>query len=107
MLLPYRAITGSGALLAALGLGRGVVASELPYFQEILANEPDAGVTVSDWNADAWADAIARYLDRPAAARTGAAQRLAARYAWDRGVDPMVSALGVGDRTETAGLLRA
>lgn len=108
MLLPYDAITGSGALLAALGFGRGVVASELPYFEEILAPEPDAGVTVPDWNADAWANAIVRYLDRPAAVRTHAALRLAARYAWDRCVEPMVSALGVRDRAEkAAGVLLA
>ena len=105
MLLPYNTITGSGALLAALGLGRGVVASDLPYFQEILAPEPDAGVTVPDRSADAWANAIVRYLDRPAAVRRHAALRLAARYDWDRCVERMVSALGVRDRSETAEVL--
>ena len=46
VLLPYREITGSAALLMALGMGRGVVASDLPYFREILGGEPDAGVVV-------------------------------------------------------------
>ncbi|MGH7447987.1 MAG: glycosyltransferase, partial [Longimicrobiales bacterium] len=41
-LLPYQKITGSGALLSALGFGRGVIVSDLPYFREILAEEPDA-----------------------------------------------------------------
>jgi len=94
-LLPYRAITGSGALLAALGLGRGVVTSELPYFQEILTNEPDAGVTVRGWDAADWADGILRYLERPAEVRRRAALRLAGRYSWDRCVEPLVAALGV------------
>jgi glycosyltransferase involved in cell wall biosynthesis len=94
-LLPYRAITGSAALLAALGLGRGVVTSELPYFQEILAQEPDAGVTVRGWDAADWADGIMRYLERPAEVRRRAALRLAARYSWDRCVEPLVAALGV------------
>jgi glycosyltransferase involved in cell wall biosynthesis len=95
VLLPYRAITGSGALFAAIGLGRGVVAADLPYFTEILADEPDAGVTVAGWDPAAWAEGISRYLERPAAVRNRAALRLAARYSWDRCVDPLVAALGV------------
>lgn len=98
VLLPYRAITGSSALLAALGLGRGVVASDLPYFQEILADEPDAGLTVSGWDPADWADGIIRYLERPAGLRMRAALRLAARYSWDRCVEPVVAALGVHSR---------
>jgi beta-1,4-mannosyltransferase len=93
VLLPYRAITGSSALLAALGAGRGVVTSDLPYFHEILADEPDAGATVSDWDAAAWAIAIIQYLERPGEVRRGAALRLAARYSWDRCVEPLVAAL--------------
>jgi glycosyltransferase involved in cell wall biosynthesis len=93
ILLPYRAITGSSALLAALGLGRGVVTSDLPYFQELLADEPDAGVTVPGWEADEWADAILGYLERPAAERNRAALRVAARHSWDACVEPLVAAL--------------
>jgi beta-1,4-mannosyltransferase len=102
VLLPYRAITGSSALLAALGLGRGVVASDLPYFQEMLADEPDAGVTVSGSDPAVWADGIIRYLDRPAVVRSRAARRVAARYSWDRCVDPLVAALGVEHRAGAA-----
>jgi glycosyltransferase involved in cell wall biosynthesis len=99
ILLPYRAITGSSALLAALGLGRGVVASELPYFKEILADEDDAGVTVPDWDPDAWADGILRYLARPESVRRRAALRVAARYSWDKCVEPLVAALDIHDRS--------
>jgi glycosyltransferase involved in cell wall biosynthesis len=108
VLLPYRAITGSSALLAALGFGRGVVTSDLPYFREILADEPDAGMTVSAWDAAAWAQAVMQYLERPADVRSAAALRLAARYSWDRCVEPLVAALGIQDgagvgRMHTAG----
>ena len=88
VLLPYRAITGSGALLAALGLGRGVVTADLPYFREILAGEPDAGMVVSGRDTVTWANALLEYLQRPAAVRSRAALRLAARYSgtgvWNR-----------------------
>lgn len=99
VLLPYVAITGSSALMAALGLGRGVIASELPYFQEILAAEPEAGVLVSGRDPDDWAHGILQFLQRPASARNRAALRLAARYSWDRAVEPLVSALGISSRT--------
>ncbi len=95
VLLPYRAITNSAALLAALGLGRGVVTSDLPYFREILADEPDAGMVVSGWDLGTWASALLQYLERPADVRTRAALRLAARYHWDRCVEPLVDALGM------------
>ena len=94
VLLPYRAITGSSALLAALGLGRGVVTADLPYFREILAGEPDAGMVVPGWDTATWANALVEYLERPAAVRSLAALRLAARYPWDRCVEPLVAALG-------------
>ena len=42
VLLPYRQITGSGALLAAWTLKRGVIVSDLQYFREIASPEPDA-----------------------------------------------------------------
>ena len=95
ILLPYRAITGSSALLSALGLGRGVVTSDLPYFREILAGEPEAGMVVSGWDTASWANALLEYLECPAAVRNRAALRLAARYHWDRCVEPLVDALGI------------
>jgi len=102
VLLPYRAITGSSALLAAVGLGRSVVASKLPYFEEILADEPDAGVMVPGLDAAAWADGILRLLERPADVRTDAALRLASRYSWNRCVEPLVAELGAAMQAERA-----
>jgi beta-1,4-mannosyltransferase len=91
--LSYRKITGSAALLSALGFGRGVIASDLAYFREILEGEPDAGILVASRDPDNWARAIEAYLSRPSDRRSGAANRLAARYSWDRSVEPLVAAL--------------
>jgi hypothetical protein len=79
-----------------------VVASKLPYFEEMLADEPDAGVMVEGWEAAAWADGILRLLERPAEVRTRAALRLASRCSWDRCIDPLVAALGAGMEAERA-----
>jgi beta-1,4-mannosyltransferase len=93
VLLSYRKITGSAALLSALGFGRGVIAADLPYFREILEDEPEAGILVTSRDPDDWACAIEAYLSRPTDVRSRAANRLAARYSWDRAVEPLVTAL--------------
>ena len=93
VLLPYRQITGSGALLMALGMGRGVVASDLPYFREILGDEPDAGVVVSSREPAVWAEHVLDYLKKPVEARQRAALRLAEQYSWDRCVESLVGAI--------------
>ncbi len=93
VLLPYRQITGSGALLMALGMGRGVVASDLPYFREILGDEPDAGVVVPSREPAVWAEHVLDYLKKPVEARQRAALRLAERYSWDRCVESLVGAI--------------
>ena len=90
VLLPYRKITGSGSLLAAWTLARGVIASDLPLFREMLAPEPDAGETFEADDSGSLAAAIRRYLAKPAEARTGAALRAANYYSWDRTVEPLV-----------------
>jgi glycosyltransferase involved in cell wall biosynthesis len=93
MLLPYSKVTSSGVLLAALGLDRGVVASDLTYFREILEDEPDAGMMVASRDPGVWAESILAYLARPEESRREAAHRLADKYSWDHCVEPMVSAL--------------
>ena len=92
-LLPYRKITGSAALLMALGLARGVVASDLRFFREILASEPDAGVVVPSRDPAVWAEHVLAYLAKPAEARRSAALRLAEQYSWDRCVESLVGAI--------------
>ena len=93
VLLPYREITGSAALLTALGMGRGVVASDLPYFREILGGEANAGVVVPSREPAVWAEHVLDYLKRPVEARQRAALRLAEQYSWDRCVESLVGAI--------------
>jgi glycosyltransferase involved in cell wall biosynthesis len=93
VLLPYRSITSSAALLTAVGFGRGTIASDLPYFREILAPEPEAAAIVSRHDPEAWAEAIALFLARPEDVRRRAALRLAGRYSWDRCIEPVLDAV--------------
>jgi glycosyltransferase involved in cell wall biosynthesis len=97
-LLPYRKITGSAALLTALGLGRGVIASDLPYFREVLSREPEAGALVSSPTPEAWSESILEYLSRPPERRRRGAERLADLYSWDRCVDSLVQAIEAYER---------
>ena len=93
VLLPYRRITGSAALLTALSRSRGVVASDLPYFREVLGPEPDAGVLVAPDDPSALAAGIERFFDRAPRARGAAARRIAAALEWPELVTPVVEAL--------------
>jgi glycosyltransferase involved in cell wall biosynthesis len=88
-LLPYRAITGSAALLTAVTLGVGVVASDLPFFREVLDREPAAGEVCPVGDAAGLAAAVRRFFDRPPGERGRAARRLADGFAWDRVIRPV------------------
>ncbi|WP_161604321.1 glycosyltransferase [Roseiconus nitratireducens] len=94
ILLPYRSVTGSGALLAALTFGRGVIASDLPYFKELLSGAPDAGKLFRVGDAAELASVIPEYLAIPAAIRGSAARALAEQYDWKRVIRPVAMALG-------------
>lgn len=89
VVLPYRSVTGSGALLAALTMSRPVATTPLDYFREALAPEPLAGEIAADDSAPAFARAVERCLDDDVDARRAAARRLADRYAWARVVPPV------------------
>lgn len=89
VLLPYRNITTSAVLLTSWTLGRGVIASDLPYFREIAAPEADAARFFPPGDAAAMTEAIRGYLEVPADRRTAAARRLAEHYSWDRCVEPL------------------
>lgn len=93
VVLPYRYITGSSALLSAFSLGRGVVASDLPFFRETLACEPEAGVLVSPDDVAALVSGVRRFFSGDVAARHAAARRLADRYSWSEVVRPVVERL--------------
>ena len=87
--LPYWRITGSGALLTALTMARGVVASDLSFFRSALAAEPDAGVLFRPGDAADLADAVKRFMAVPTAVRGAAARRVADSLAWDKVVRPV------------------
>jgi glycosyltransferase involved in cell wall biosynthesis len=93
MVLPYRKITGSSAVPAACSLGRGVVASDLPFFRETLEPQPDAGVLFEPENAEDLARAVLEYLGKPAETRRAAAHRLAQYYSWERCIVPVVEGI--------------
>jgi glycosyltransferase involved in cell wall biosynthesis len=89
VLLPYRAITGSGVLLHALTAGKGVIASDLPYFREILAGEPGAGVLVRPGDPDALADGIRAFFSPEHRDAAEAAARLGRSFDWTVTVGPL------------------
>lgn len=93
ILLPYRKITGSGALLAALTLRRGVVATDLPFFREMLNEYPDAGVLVEPENTVALAKGIEQYLAIGHIRRESATRNLAEAYDWSRVITSVVTEL--------------
>ncbi len=93
VLLPYRKITGSGSLLAAWTLGRGVIASDLPLFREMLAHEPASGDLFKPDDSVSLAESITRYLSIAADVREAAALRTAQFYSWDQTVKPVVEVM--------------
>lgn len=93
MVLPYRKITGSSAALASLTLGRGIIGSDLPFFQETLQPEPDAGRLFHEGDPMAMATAVEDYLRLPVEHRRAAALRLAEYFSWERCVQPVVKAM--------------
>ena len=93
VLLPYQKITGSGAFMLAMTLGRGVIASDLPYFREMLAGNDDAGVLFEPGSEISLSAAITKYLLIPADCRQAAARKIAQEYSWDKVVKPVAFAL--------------
>jgi glycosyltransferase involved in cell wall biosynthesis len=94
VLLPYTNITTSAVLLTAWTLGRGVIASDLPYFREIAGDDLDAARLFPPGDAGALSDVIKAYLQVPAEQRSAAAGGRAALYSWDRCVEPLGEIIG-------------
>ena len=93
LLLPYERVTGSSALLTAATLKRGVVASDLPFFREILALQPEAGVVFSTGKVNQLVAAIKDYFAVPTHRRSASARSLADRFDWNEVVKPVVQRL--------------
>lgn len=93
VLLPYHSVTGSSALLAAFAFGRGVVASDLPYFRSVLSQQGDAGCLFSPGDAKSLAAAISCYLRVPEDQRRNAAEQLAQTFSWSEVIKPVAEIL--------------
>ena len=102
VLLPYHKITGSAALLAACTLSRGVVATDLPYFRDLLALEPDAGILVPPGDPAKLAEGIQEYFTKSVEVRHAASRRIADRYPWDSVLLPLVEKLRLNARVNHA-----
>ena len=89
VLLPYRSVTGSGVLLTALTFSRGVIASDLPYFREVLDSHAESRVFARSGGPRAFADAITEFFVLPRTRRDQAARALASSMAWPRIVEPL------------------
>lgn len=66
VLLPYSAITGSSVPPTAWAHGKPIIASRLPYFEEILSARPHLGEVFSEGNASELADVARMVLGWPA-----------------------------------------
>jgi glycosyltransferase involved in cell wall biosynthesis len=89
VILPYLDIVGSAALAACLTVGRGVVVSDLPYFRESLAEEPDAGVFFRPGDPEGLREAVATFFSMDRARREAAVSRLASARRWEHVVAPV------------------
>ncbi|MDF1832963.1 MAG: glycosyltransferase family 4 protein, partial [Porticoccaceae bacterium] len=92
ILLPYKKISGSGALLAALSFSRGIVASDLPYFREIIGGTPNAGRLFKQGDPIALADAITSFLEVDELTRNSSAKTLCTNYDWDNVITDVAKA---------------
>jgi beta-1,4-mannosyltransferase len=88
-LLPYSNVTTSSALIASWSLGSGVVASDLPYFREMISPAGLAGRLFRAGDADSLAAQIADYLRVPRETRSAAALAEARKYSWRSCVAPV------------------
>lgn len=90
VLLPYESVTGSSALLTAATLRRGVVASDLPFFQELLASHSEAGVLFPSGDVNGLVAAIEDFFSVPADHRSASARAFADRFDWCNVIRPVV-----------------
>ena len=87
-------------MLAALSLKCGVIASDLPFFREILGDAPMAGRLFPVGNATALANTISEYLKVPKDTRQFAVSNLCEKYDWDKTVLPVVEVLNTWEKAK-------
>ncbi len=89
--LPYHRVTGSSVILASLTLGTAVVASDLPFFRDVLEHDGPAGHLVAPGDARALSDASLTLLQTPRSVRRAGALAIAARFDWRQTVVPVAN----------------
>ncbi len=93
ILLPYRKITGSGALLAAWSFGRSVVVSDLPFFREMLSTAGGGGTIFRTGDVADLVEKIRIELSTPPEERQHMAFNAGKQFSWDRCVEPVVKSI--------------
>ena len=95
VLLPYRAVTGSSVLFAAWTMGAGVIASDLPFFREMLDGAPLLGRTFRNGDGADLARTIEAYIAGPHEERRRAISAVVEDISPDRVVTPFVDAMRI------------
>ena len=90
VLLPYEGITGSSVPPAAWAVGTPVVASRLPYFEELLAGRPYLGRLFEPGDPAGLAAAVAEVLSWPSSPVAAATSVAASDVAWNTITKPIV-----------------
>lgn len=89
-LLPYKNITTSGIMHAAFTFNSGIIASKLPYFEEVLREHPGCGKIAENYTSEDFVQAIKSYLEIPIEKRTCAAQIFTEQTQWQDVVIPVI-----------------
>lgn len=90
LILSYKNITTSGALLSAWTMGTPVITTPLPYFEELLGVQKESGVVLKNLETQSIVFAIKELLTVPKSVRKKAAKNMANRFDWDSIILPMV-----------------
>ncbi|MCD0458885.1 glycosyltransferase [Roseiconus lacunae] len=92
-LLPYRKVTGSGAALASLTFGKGIVASDLPFFRTLVGSAPHIGTLFHPDSVGDCVRAIERFLSLPQDRVSADCEKVSQDYQWDNCVIPVANRL--------------
>ena len=94
VLLPYRDITSSGALLSAWTVGRPVITTRLSYFEEYLQyTTPASLILVDPRTPEGFAAAICEMREYPEERREQESLELSDRFKWSKCVEDAAQAM--------------
>lgn len=90
VILPYQKITSSGVLLAAWSMGRAVIASNLPFFKEMIPKGSNFGFLFKKGDKNDLALKVTNILKISNHIRSRAAKEQSAKYEWANCIKPVV-----------------